>query len=73
MVSYVNGVDFPLRPDNMEVQDLEDLTVEDVLDFERRIRDAVDKGYFYYVSVPWKLHNYYLIINNKKYSVLLVN
>ncbi|KAF4514100.1 UNVERIFIED_CONTAM: hypothetical protein B566_EDAN019019, partial [Ephemera danica] len=47
LVSYMNGVDFPLRPDNMHVQDLEDMTVHDVHDFERRIRDAIDKGYFY--------------------------
>ncbi|CAB3374838.1 Hypothetical predicted protein [Cloeon dipterum] len=46
-VSYMNGVDFPIRPDNMHIEDLEDMTVEDVLDYERRIREAIDLGYFF--------------------------
>jgi hypothetical protein len=49
-VGYMNGVDFPLRPENMKIEDLEDMTVEDVIDMERRIRDAIDKGYFFDVS-----------------------
>jgi Hemocyanin, copper containing domain len=47
----MNGVDFPLRPENMKIENLEDMSVEDVIDMERRIRDAIDLGYFFDVSL----------------------
>nr|CAQ63323.1 hexamerin precursor [Thermobia domestica] len=52
-LSYRQGEDFPLRPDNLQLKDLdyekpeERLKVRDVNDYERRVRDAIDRGYIF--------------------------
>nr|CAR85696.1 hemocyanin subunit type 2 [Hierodula membranacea] len=42
---YDNGQEFPMRPDNIGFQDLPWLTVQDMLMYEGRIRDAITAGF----------------------------
>jgi hypothetical protein len=44
---YKSGVEFPSRPDNMRFQDLNGLTVNDMKQFESRIRKSIALGYVY--------------------------
>jgi Hemocyanin, copper containing domain len=46
-VSYMNGDDFPVRPENMNIANLEDITVGDVIEIGRRTSLAINTGYFY--------------------------
>lgn len=62
-LTYRQGEDFPVRPDNFQLKDLdyerpeEQLKVRDVEDYERRVRDAIDYGYIFTVS--FSLRNKY--------------
>lgn len=49
---YHNGIPFPVRPDNFNLQQekfVDEIT--SITDFERRIRDAIEVGYFVNVSI----------------------
>nr|CAR85697.1 hemocyanin subunit type 1 precursor [Cryptotermes secundus] len=41
--TYRVGGEFPARPDNFEFQDLQDIKVKDMVDYTRRIREAISQ------------------------------
>jgi hypothetical protein len=41
--TYRVGGEFPARPDNFEFQDLENIKVKDMVDYTRRIREAISQ------------------------------
>jgi hypothetical protein len=41
--TYRIGGEFPARPDNFEFQDLKNIKVKDMIDYTRRIREAVSQ------------------------------
>nr|QCC26463.1 hexamerin 3 precursor [Octostigma sinensis] len=43
--TYANGLDFPSRPEHMQLQSVGNLTLETVDEWYRRVVDAVDAGY----------------------------
>nr|CAR85692.1 hemocyanin subunit type 1 precursor [Machilis germanica] len=47
LTMYRKGGEFPNRPDNMLLHDLHDLKVHDVVVFEERIKEAIDRGFVY--------------------------
>jgi tyrosinase len=48
---YKSGQEFPSRPDNMKFQDLSFLTVNDMKQFENRIRKSIAAGRILDVSI----------------------
>ncbi|XP_015605378.1 hemocyanin B chain [Cephus cinctus] len=45
--AYPGGQEFPMRPDNVYFQDLPQRTVAEMIEFEARVRDAIDAGVIY--------------------------
>nr|QCC26462.1 hexamerin 2 precursor [Octostigma sinensis] len=43
--SYANGLDFPTRPEHMQIESVGNLTIEKTEEWYRRVVDAVDTGF----------------------------
>ena len=50
-LQYHNGKYFPPRPDNYPLQNVRSYSINDIQSIEYRIREAIDSGYVYSVSV----------------------
>jgi len=47
---YHSGEEMPPRPSDLLVQNFDTFTVEDIMNYERRVMDAIDFGYVKDVS-----------------------
>nr|CAR85695.1 hemocyanin subunit type 1 [Hierodula membranacea] len=63
--TYRVGGEFPARPDNFEFQDLEHIKVKDMVDYTRRIREAISQ-----MAVVTKSGEYYSLNNTKGINTL---
>nr|CAD7445355.1 unnamed protein product [Timema bartmani] len=48
--TYRVGGEFPARPDNFEFQDLQNIKIKDLMDYDRRIREAIHQQAVYTVN-----------------------
>lgn len=75
---YSNGVPFPSRPDNFRLDQPQLVgLVEEVKEYERRVVDAIEKGFFINVSIflqlsDSKLLRLFIILLTKIYIVLAI-